>query len=424
MSSAPPGRPASDRNAEATVHIAHLDEKVTDALLWELMIQAGPVHHVYIPRNRITGSHFGYGFCEFHTPLDALYATKVLNAVTLFSKPIRISQSTVDRVSQDVGANLFIGNLVDDVDEKTIHDAFSAFGPLIDAPYIMSSSNNNNNSDNSNTANASSESNRRRYGFVKYGQFEHADAAIAAMNGQYICNHPISVQYAFKKDSQGKERHGSEAERVLAARALQAVTNNPSVTDRLQPNTFFADGPASKTKLPPSPAIAVQQMPDHQGQPPHHPPPNPLPPPLHYHHPAHARPPHYAHSPSQPPHHHYPPAHGDWSMQHHASNAAAGVPGHGSHIPPYSGHQLPPHLHRQPQQPYGQYPPHRGMEVGWSQQHRRFNPRQQQPHHYRGPQHYPNPYKNNDNNNNRNNIPTPISDEKAPPRPPPSTNGT
>ena len=38
-----------------------------------------------------------------------------------------------------------------------------------------------------------------------------------AMNGQYLCNRPISVSYAFKKDSKG-ERHGSAAERLLAGK--------------------------------------------------------------------------------------------------------------------------------------------------------------------------------------------------------------
>lgn len=238
MASVPSNRNPTDRNAEATVHIAQLHDKVTDVILWELMLQAGPVRHVYIPRNRITGSHFGYGFCEFLTALDAYYATKVFNMVNVFNKPIRISQSTVDRVSQDVGANLFIGNLVDEVDEKLLHDAFSAFGPLIDAPYIMRDLPN---------------SKARRYGFIKYSRFEHADAAIAAMNGQYICNHPISVQFAFKKDSDAKERHGSQAERILAARALQASQTN-NVADRLRPNTMFSDCPAKRLRPGTQPA--------------------------------------------------------------------------------------------------------------------------------------------------------------------------
>ncbi|KAJ3518735.1 hypothetical protein NM688_g9397 [Phlebia brevispora] len=35
-------RPQDDRNQEATVYLGNLDERCTDALIWELMLQAGP----------------------------------------------------------------------------------------------------------------------------------------------------------------------------------------------------------------------------------------------------------------------------------------------------------------------------------------------------------------------------------------------
>jgi len=42
--------------------------------------------------------------------------------------------------------------------------------------------------------------------------------AIENMNGQFLGGKQITVQYAFKKDSKG-ERHGTQAERILAAQA-------------------------------------------------------------------------------------------------------------------------------------------------------------------------------------------------------------
>jgi splicing factor 3B subunit 4 len=56
------------------------------------------------------------------------------------------------------------------------------------------------------------------YGFVSYTDFEASDAAIESMNGQFLMNKAITVQYAFKKDGKG-ERHGTPAERLLAAQA-------------------------------------------------------------------------------------------------------------------------------------------------------------------------------------------------------------
>merc|ERR1712093_196795 len=56
----------------------------------------------------------------------------------------------------------------------------------------------------------------RGFGFISYDTFEASDAALAAMNGQFLCNRPISVSYAYKKETKG-ERHGSAAERLIAA---------------------------------------------------------------------------------------------------------------------------------------------------------------------------------------------------------------
>ena len=52
--------------------------------------------------------------------------------------------------------------------------------------------------------------NSKGYAFINFASFDAADAAMEAMNGQYLCNRAISISYAFKKDSKG-ERHGSAA---------------------------------------------------------------------------------------------------------------------------------------------------------------------------------------------------------------------
>ena len=60
------------------------------------------------------------------------------------------------------------------------------------------------------------------------------------MNGQYLMNKQISVQYAYKKDGKG-ERHGDQAERMLAA---QARRNNVQPTAQPLPAAMFsANGP-------------------------------------------------------------------------------------------------------------------------------------------------------------------------------------
>jgi len=65
------------RNQDATCYCGGLDEQVTDELLWELMTNAGPVVHVHIPRDKVTGNHQAFGFVEFRSEEDAEYACKV-----------------------------------------------------------------------------------------------------------------------------------------------------------------------------------------------------------------------------------------------------------------------------------------------------------------------------------------------------------
>jgi splicing factor 3B subunit 4 len=124
-----------------------------------------------------------------------LQAVKIMNMIKLYGKPIRVNKASSDRKNTDVGANLFIGNLDEEVDEKLLHDTFSAFGVILSNPKIMRDA---------------ETGNSKGFGFISYDSFEASDAAIEAMNGQYLCNKAITVSYAFKKDTKG-ERHGSSA---------------------------------------------------------------------------------------------------------------------------------------------------------------------------------------------------------------------
>ncbi|KAI9492492.1 hypothetical protein BDB00DRAFT_828457 [Zychaea mexicana] len=208
-----------ERNQEATVYIGNLDERCTDSLVWELMLQAGPVVNVHLPKDRVTQTHQGYGFCEFMTEEDADYAIRIMNQIRLYGKPIRVNKATSDKKNLDVGATLFIGNLDPDVDEKLLYDTFSAFGVIVQTPKI---------------ARDPETGNLKGFGFVSFDNFESSDAAIDAMNNQYLMNKQITVSYAFKKDGKG-ERHGSAAERLLAQQARKNVQ---------LPNRLYAGGPA------------------------------------------------------------------------------------------------------------------------------------------------------------------------------------
>ncbi|XP_015192160.1 splicing factor 3B subunit 4 isoform X2 [Lepisosteus oculatus] len=246
--------PISERNQDATVYVGGLDEKVSEPLLWELFLQAGPVVNTHMPKDRVTGQHQGYGFVEFLSEEDADYAIKIMNMIKLYGKPIRVNKASAHNKNLDVGANIFIGNLDPEIDEKLLYDTFSAFGVILQTPKIMRDPDT---------------GNSKGYAFINFASFDASDAAIEAMNGQYLCNRPITVSYAFKKDSKG-ERHGSAAERLLAAQ------NPLSQADR--PHQLFADAPPPPSA--PTPVLtALGPGVHHPGAfPPPVPPPGSMPP--------------------------------------------------------------------------------------------------------------------------------------------------
>lgn len=203
-------RSSREQDKDSTLYIGNLDERCTDALVWELMLQAGPVINVHLPKDRVTQTHQGYGFVEFGGEEDADYACKIMNQIRLWGKPIRVNKASADKRIQGeggagaggVGAELFIGNLDSMADEKVLYETFSRFGQLLSVPKVARDD-----------ANLS-----KGYGFVSYSNFESSDQAIEHMHGQYMMNKEITVQYAYKKDGKG-ERHGDAAERALAAQA-------------------------------------------------------------------------------------------------------------------------------------------------------------------------------------------------------------
>ena len=200
----------SERNQEATVWVGGLEPQCTEQLLHELFVNAGPVTSVHIPKDKITGVASPFAFVEFATPADADYAIRVFSSVRLYGRPIRLNRAAADKHSDDqYHARLFIGNLDSSVDEKQLYDTFSQFGALLSARVMMQPA----------PSGAGPEVSRG-FGFVLFDSFVSADAAMAAMQGQYLGGKPVHVSYAFKQGSQG-ERHGSEAERELERRSRE-----------------------------------------------------------------------------------------------------------------------------------------------------------------------------------------------------------
>jgi len=95
--------------------------------------------NVFLPKDRISMSHQGFGFCEFLAEDDAEYAVKIMNQIKLYGKPIRVNKASYDKKQLDVGANLFIGSLDLAVDENALFDTFTTFGSIAEHPKVCPS---------------------------------------------------------------------------------------------------------------------------------------------------------------------------------------------------------------------------------------------------------------------------------------------
>jgi splicing factor 3B subunit 4 len=227
-----------EQDKEATIYVGNIDERVPKSVIYEIALQMGPILNLYMPLDRISQHHQGYGFVEFRTPADAEYAAQVLNGIKLYGKSLRANKASADKHrATDVGAELFVGNLDPMVDEKVLYDTFSRFGPLLAPPKV-----------------AREESGQSKgYGFISYADFESSDAAMANMHGQYLLSKEVSIDYAFKRDGKG-EKHGDEAERKLAA---QAKKRNIVPESQPLPAAFLASHTPQQPHLHQPPAAGM-----------------------------------------------------------------------------------------------------------------------------------------------------------------------
>lgn len=288
-----PHHSCREQDKDATIYMGNIDERATPAMMYEIMLQMGPIHNIHMPRDRVTQSHQGFGFVEFRTPADAEYAANVMNGVKLYGKSLRVNKASADRQrTTDIGAELFIGNLDPMADEKILYDTFSRFGPLLSLPKVARDDN----------------GGSKGFGFISYGDFESADAAIENINNQYLLSNQVTVQFAFKKDGKG-ERHGDPAERELAAQGKKR-----NIAPEAQPMpAAFLNGPPSTAGAAGvgAPPVGGPQLTTTQQPPAGFAPPPNMPPGMHMG--GHPPPPHIGGPPpgfAQPPHLHQQAARG------------------------------------------------------------------------------------------------------------------
>jgi len=173
------GQPSNNPFASASLYVGDLANDVTEATLFELFNAVGPVASIRVCRDATTRRSLGYAYVNFHSVQDAERALDTMNFTNIRGKQCRIMWSQRDpRLRQSGKGNIFVKNLHDSIDNKTLYDTFSVFGNILSCKVVVDKDS----------------QMSRGYGYVHYVDDNSAKKAIEGVNGMTISERLVHAE--------------------------------------------------------------------------------------------------------------------------------------------------------------------------------------------------------------------------------------
>ncbi|CAK7240622.1 MAG: Protein phosphatase PP2A regulatory subunit B [Sporothrix thermara] len=205
------GAAAPHQQASASLYVGELDESVTEAMLFELFSQIGPVASIRVCRDAVTRRSLGYAYVNYNSTPDGEKALEELNYTLIKNRPCRIMWSQRDPALRKTGqGNIFIKNLDAAIDNKALHDTFAAFGNILSCKVAQDE-----------------HGASKGYGFVHYETDEAAQQAIKNVNGMLLNEKKVYVGHHIPK----KDRQSKFEEMKANYTNIYIKNINPEVTD-------------------------------------------------------------------------------------------------------------------------------------------------------------------------------------------------